>query len=573
MITSIEIPTSDRTTLETEIETPAQVRAREKAEVKLVKDRENADAKAAREKREKAKEDDKRAREDRRLAAAKAKGDASAAKEAQRRITAAAKLSSKVERPSACTDTANAERFARDHKGRALFVPQWNLWLVYDGRRWAKDPCGVRVGELSKLTVRTIYAEAKRAQDSDERRELAEWASYSEAKKQRESMTTLARSEPGMAVDFTKLDAHPTLLNLANGTLDLVKGQLRPHSPADRLTKLSPVKYDAAAACPRFEKFLSEIMMGDAGSVEFLRRFLGYCLTGSIREHTMCFWHGESGGNGKSTLAAILFFVLGDLAIKAAPDLLFRSATSDRHPTELADLHGARLVVCNETSAKRTWDESTVKDITGGDPIKARRMREDFWQFTPTHKVVVFGNAKPTISNTNDGGLKRRLRLVPFEVTFSGAPDKTLDVTLRKEASGVLRYLLAGCMAWQKDGLTEPTVITEATADYFAEQDTIGRFVAERCDLNPLARVPCAELRMAVEAWAFEKGEEKPSPKDVAKWLGLNVRLTPGEKLATSAKDAGGRVVNAWRGIRLRPTPAAEADNRAGEKRGESGGR
>jgi putative DNA primase/helicase len=383
-------------------------------------------------------------------------------------------------------------------------------------------------------------------------------------------MISLARSEDGMSVDYAELDKQPELLNVANGTLDLAKGILRPHNAADLLTKLSPVRYDPAATCERFERFLSEIMAGDAESVQFLRRFLGYCITGSIREHTMCFWHGETGGNGKSTLAAIMFFVLGDYGIKAAPDLLFRSEKSQRHPTELADLHGARFVVCNETSAKRTWDEATVKDITGGDLLKARRMREDFWSFTPTHKVVVFGNAKPTIENTADGGLKRRLRLVPFEVTFSGAPDKRLDVTLRKEASGVLRYLVDGCLAWQRDGLTEPKAITDATAEYFAEQDIIGRFVAERCELNVLARVPCAELRTAVEAWAVDKGESKPSPKDVARWLAKNVQLNPGEKLATSARDPGGRVVNAWRGIRLRPTAASNHDPRTGEKPGES---
>jgi putative DNA primase/helicase len=449
--------------------------------------------------------------------------------------------------PDLCTDTANAERFAAMHRARAKYVRQWAMWLVYDGRRWAKDPGGVRVGALAKETVRAIYGEAKKCTaDPALRQALAAWASESEGKRLREAMTVLARSEQGMAVDFTDLDAHPDLLNVANGTLDLRKGELRPHNPADLLTKLAPVKYDARATCERFGAFLDEIMVGDKDSVEFLRRFLGYCLSGSIREHAMCFWYGEAGGNGKSTLAGVMFQVLGDYAIKSAPDLLFRSAKTERHPTELADLHGARLVVCNETAKTRTWDAALLKDITGGDPIKARHMHQDFWSFKPTHKLVVFGNNKPSIADTNDGGLKRRLRLVPFEASFTANPDKKLDATLRKEAPGILHYLVQGCLAWQRDGLTEPTTITEATADYFAEQDVIGRFVRERCDLNPLAKMPKRDLRLALERWAEEAGEEKPNAKDLTRWLGKEGIES------TSVRDASNKPVDGWRGIRLK---------------------
>jgi putative DNA primase/helicase len=451
-----------------------------------------------------------------------------------------------------CTDTGNAERFADLFGHKAKFVAQWNMWIVYDGKRWCKDSAGVMVGALAKETARSIYKEVAKIEDNEARQAMLDWATESEGKRQREAMVFLARSEPGIAINFTALDTDPSLLNVDNGTLDLRTGLLRKHDPKDLHTKISPVRYDATATCPRFEQFLLEIMAQDKGSVEFLRRFLGYCLSGSIREHTMCFWHGELGGNGKSTLTGVMFHLLGEYAIKAAPDLLFKSGDRDRHPTELADLHGARIVVCNETAKSRTWDESTVKDITGGDPIKARRMREDFWSFQPTHKVIVFGNNKPTIADTNDGGLRRRLRMVPFEVTFTGAPDKKLDSTLRKEAPGILAYLVQACLAWQgkiegqEPGLTEPAMIAEATAGYFAEQDAIGTFIAERCDLNPLAKMPKKDLRVAIETWADEAGEEKPSPKDVAKWLEKhNVRRT-------TVRDSSSKTVDGWAGIRMK---------------------
>lgn len=461
---------------------------------------------------------------------------------------------------SPCTDTANAERFARMHRGRALFVPEWHSWLVFDGTRWAKDPAGVLTGALGKETVRSIYREALSARSLDARQELASWAVKSEEKRQRTAMIELARSEPGMFVSYTALDVDPWLFNVANGTIDLRTGKLRPHRASDLLTKLSPVAFDPSATCERFERFLSEIMCGDSDSVLFLRRWLGYSLTGDVREHALCFWFGETGGNGKSTLTELSFYVFGDYAQRAAPDLLFRSARSDRHPTEIADLFRARLVVCNETSHDRSWDLATVKDLTGGDILKARRMREDFWSFEPTHKVVVFGNNKPRIETT-DGGMQRRLRLVPFEVTFRGNPDKSLQATLRAEAPGVLALLVKACLEWQRHGLPESAAIADATASYFAEEDVVGQFVAERCDLNPLGRISCAELRAAIEAWAVDKGLEKPTPKQIARWLAQHVKLNPGDKLATTSRNEGGRVVNAWRGIRLKPE--ASQDRRA----------
>jgi putative DNA primase/helicase len=286
-------------------------------------------------------------------------------------------------------------------------------------------------------------------------------------------------------------------------------------------------------------------MADDLERVEFLRRFLGYCLTGDVREHTLCFWYGPKGGNGKSTLTELLFHVMGDYAAKAAPDLLFRSEKSDRHPTELADLFGVRLAVCNETSRVRAWDEPTIKDVTGGDVIKARRMREDFWSYTPTHKLVVFGNNKPRLQNPDDGGMQRRLRLVPFDVTFRASPDRKLGAALRDEAAGVLRYLVDGCLAWQRDGLTDPPAVTKATGAYFAEEDLIGRFVADRCQLDPAAKVPRKTLREALVEWADEAGERPPSAKAIAKWL-----QDHGVTEKRVRTEAGSR--DGWLGIRLR---------------------
>jgi putative DNA primase/helicase len=341
-------------------------------------------------------------------------------------------------------------------------------------------------------------------------------------------------------------------LNVQNGTIDLRLGTLHPHNPADLLTKISPVKYDATATCPRFEQFISEILSADADLITFMKRHLGYCLTGDVTEHMLAFWYGRTGGNGKSTLAGLLFYLLGDYAQKAAPDLLFRSEKTDRHPTELADLFGARLVVCNETSRSRVWDEPTVKDITGGDPITARRMREDFWSFTPTHKLVVFGNNKPKIVDTEDGGMLRRLRLVPFEVTFTGAPDKRLLETLKKEGPGILAYLVRACLDWQKDGLTDPASVTKATATYFSEEDTIGRFMSECCELGAKLHVSSRALLNANASWSNDVGEKPATAKALALWLN-------GHGAKQASVKVADRQCRGWKGLRLLDDTSTEA--------------
>jgi putative DNA primase/helicase len=457
-----------------------------------------------------------------------------------------------------CTDTGNGERFAAQHRGRAIFVPAWGQWAVHDGQHFVGDPGNVHVGALAKQTLRAIYGEAERATDDKVRTAIATWAKKSEERARREAMIALARSEPGIAVEHTALDADPWSFNVLNGTIDLCRGKLRPHRASDLITKLAGVHYDEKATCPRFERFLHEIMAGDGDRIEFLRRFLGYALSGDVREHAFCFWYGPKGGNGKSTLTELLFWVMGGYAIKSAPDLLFRSEHQDRHPTELADLFRARLVVCNETSGKRTWDDSVVKDVTGGDVVKARRMRENFWSFEPTHKLLVFGNHKPHLANPDDGGMRRRLRLVPFDVSFTGNPNRRLGEELRSEAPGILAYLVRGCLDWQKHGLTEPPVIVAATGAYFAEEDTIGRFVIECCDLDPTARITAKALRDANATWADEAGERPATAKAMATWL-QNHGVSP----KSVRTEKGPR--HGWIGLRLRELADRSSDVTGGQ--------
>jgi putative DNA primase/helicase len=248
-------------------------------------------------------------------------------------------------------------------------------------------------------------------------------------------------------------------------------------------------------------------MAGNENLIAFLQRAIGYSLTGAIREHVLFILYG-TGRNGKSTFLNTILSMLGTYAMKAPTEFLMVSGKYDRHPTEKADLFGKRLVATIETEQGRELAAVLVKEITGGDPIRARRMREDFWEFRPNHKVFLATNDKPRARGT-DYALWQRIQLIPFKVTIpKDQQDTTLPDQLNAELPGILAWAVQGCLTWQHEGLGEPAEVQQATASYRAEMDTVGQFITECCLVGSEYKVRSIDLYDAYKRWSEGNGEQ-----------------------------------------------------------------
>ena len=268
-------------------------------------------------------------------------------------------------------------------------------------------------------------------------------------------MLRLAQSELGIPIRPIDLDQNPWLLNCPNGTVDLKTGELKPHCREDLLTQLCPTNFNPDRSTYHWDRFLELVFDHRQDLLDYGHRLLGYMITGDVREQVLPIFYGV-GANGKSTLINTFMKVIGNDYTMQAPSDLLMAKRHNSHPTERADLFRKRLVTCAETEQNRRLNEALVKALTGGERIRARRMREDFWEFDPTHKVILCTNHKPQVRGT-DHAIWRRLRLLPFEKTFwnpddseSGPDelrqDKELMGRLLLESEGILFWAVPGCL-------------------------------------------------------------------------------------------------------------------------------
>ena len=436
----------------------------------------------------------------------------------------------------ACTDLANSERFASDWTGELLYV-QGIGWLVYREGAWREAVCGEAV-HCAKRTARAIYREAETAPD-EFRKSIGEWAVKSEAESRINAMLELAKSDPKIVLPVAKLDADIWALNCLNGTVDLRTGKLKPHNPADHVTKQCPVAYDPVAICPRFLKFLDRIFAGNDQLVVYVQKLLGMACSGDPSSQILPIFWGE-GANGKSTLLGIAQHVLGDYA-GTAPDSLLVLNARQEHPTEMADLQGKRLVVASETEATAKLRVQLVKKLTGEVTIKARKLYRDYVEFPRTHHLVLQTNNKPRISEDTEA-VWRRIKLVPFNVVIPAPErDPLLLDKLKDEASGILAWLVFGCLAWQREGIQEPEEVQDATQHYRADSDPLKDFLDDCCCIGPEFTTKSGDLRRAYEHHCEQQGIKPLSGKALFQRL---------EHMGATV-DRNNAIGRFWRGIGL----------------------
>lgn len=403
------------------------------------------------------------------------------------------------------TDLGNAQRLVFRYGKDLRWVKPWRKWIAWTGWAWQVDADDYAMRHAAD-TVRSIYAESAACNDPTLRQQLAEHALASESFRSIHAMVRLAQDQINLQVEPRQLDANPWLLNCPNGTIDLRTGVLLPHCRADMVTKVCPTAHDPSARCQAWEAFLASVFADKVDVISYVHRLIGYCLTGDVSAHLLAVFWG-TGANGKSTLLNALSGVLGkDYAGAAAADLLV-ARRGQCHPTEVADLYGRRLVVCQETEDGCKLNESLVKRLTGSDNLKARRMREDFWEFPPTHKLVLSTNYRPVVRGT-DRAIWRRLRLIPFTQTFEGErADLKLIDKLIAEAPGILAWAVRGCLAWQDQGEAVPAEVVAATTEYRQEEDTVQRFINDCCLLGSDLQATASSLYSEFIDW-FEKAGE-----------------------------------------------------------------
>ena len=389
-------------------------------------------------------------------------------------------------------DIGNAERLIHNFGENLRYCKAYKDWMVWSGCKWEPDDLGV-INQRARETARNILHEAANEADDGIRNALIKHARHSSSNNALKAMVEQAKSMPEIAVTPNQFDNKQWLLNVENGVIDLKTGNLTPHSKDDHMTKIVKVNYDPEAKAPTWEKFLNKIFDSNAELISFIKRAVGYSLTGDISEQCFFMLHGN-GQNGKSKFIEALSGILGEYAKSADMD----SFTERRQvgvTNDIAALQSARLVTTVETQKGVKLNEALVKRLTGGDIIVARKLYGEPFEFVPTFKIWMAVNHLPDIHGT-DLGIWRRIRLIPFEVTITDAEkDIHMGEKLRREYPGILRWAVEGCLEWKKNvdnpnnkggsGLNPPDIVLRATNEYQLDQDLFADFINTCCVTGP----------------------------------------------------------------------------------------
>lgn len=427
------------------------------------------------------------------------------------------------------SEDALAEAFVAQHGADWRYVAPWGSWFHWTGTHWEVDET-----QQVQDEIRGICRMGARDLKPGEACRIASARTI-------KAVARIASSDRRVALGTSEWDTHPDLLNTPAGTINLETGEIVAARREHHLTQITGASPGPTA--PAWMVFLGQITGGDRELMDYLARVCGYWMTGDTSEQAFFFFHGD-GSNGKSVFIRTIASALGSYAATAALDT-FTVGRTNSHPTDLAGLRGKRLVTVTETEQGRFWAESRIKTITGGEPIRARLLYRDFFEFLPSFKLVVVGNHRPQLTSVGPA-MRRRLQMVPFAVTIpEDRRDRTMAERLERELDGVLGWILAGYKDWKQKGLAPPDSVVRASEDYFSDEDLIGQWIGEQCVVGARCSAPAKVLYDSWSTWADGNGVERGSKKlfgealrsrnFVSKhtragslWLGLSLRRTAG---------------------------------------------
>jgi putative DNA primase/helicase len=405
-----------------------------------------------------------------------------------------------LDTPPEYSEDALAELFSTRYHESMKYCGPNKCWFVWDGGKWIQDNSGIAIDKSRRICkVASSDVMGRTDLGNKQHRISHNIASY----RMFGAVEKIARTDRRHVVKPTRFDSKLWLLNTPGGVVDLKTGQLRPARKDDFCTLSTTAA--PGGECPRWLQFLEDATLGDAELLRYLQRVAGYCLTGSVNEHAFFFCYG-GGGNGKGTFINMIDWLMGSYSKVSGMDT-FTEQRFSKHETELAYLQGARLVTAQETDSGSRWNESRIKQLTGGDPITARKMYGDPFTFYPTFKLLFSGNNKPMIKNV-DAAIRRRMYLIPFDNDIpEERQDQKLGAHLReKEAGGILQWAIEGSLDWQHNSLNPPDRVRLTTDEYFEEEDRIGSFFAECCEIGIGHRELTSRLYQRYREWCEENG-------------------------------------------------------------------
>ena len=408
------------------------------------------------------------------------------------------------------TDLWNSESFCKKWEGQLLYCKKWNSWLIYREGKWQEDDRN-ETQELAKRVIMNYYRQASEIIDDKARKTLVDYARKSESQRAIRAMTELATS--GMAAVPDDFDQDLYILNLKNGTMDLKTLEFGEHLATDMLTKIAGVSYEPGADCPKWLAFQDKIFEGKGDLIDYIQTILGYSLTGNTGEQCWFILYGI-GANGKSTFINIAQEILGDYGINTPFDTFLSRGKGDKIPNDLARMKGARFVSAIEAGENRKFNEPLLKSIVGSDPITARFLRQEYFDFHPECKIWLASNHKPLVKEFSSG-FWRKIRLIPFKVVIP-EEERILqyDKILLKEKEGIFNWILEGYKKWKEEKLKTPSEIEEATAQYRDQMDVLVEFIDECCIENHQAQTTIKELYKCYNDWC-NANNEKPIVKAV----------------------------------------------------------